>query len=367
MASHKVARFIFFCLFALQCLSCAKLKCPPTPKESILPVVIPLISTLAGSGKNGYVDAADTQAYFGKPCGVAVDNEGNVYVGDRDNNVVRKISPAGAVTTFAGSGQLGAVNAIGTAASFYGPCGVAVDSIGNVYVADRANQLIRKITADGEVTTFAGSGNKGWNDGQAAVATFSYPSDVALDDSGNVFVADYFNNSIRKISPAGVVSTLAGGDSLLFGFTDATGSSARFLKPNGLAMDAAGNIIVADRGNNAIRKVTKAGVVSTIAGAGGKAGAINGSVDFATFNNPCDVVEDALGNIYVSDIYNNVIRKITPSGMVSNFAGTGLAGFSNGPADSATFNWPVAIAIDAQGNFYIADYNNYSIRKIVSP
>ena len=210
------------------------------------------VTTLAGSGSEGSVDGTGIAASFKYPKGVAVDSIGNVYAADQGNHKIRKITSIGVVSTLAGSGAGGSVDGTGIAASFYYPKGVAVDSIGNVYVADGGNK-IRKITPSGVVSTLAGSGSEGSVDGTGIAARFSYPQGVAVDSIGNVYVACNGNHKIRKITPSGVVTTLAGSGSL--GSVDGTGIAASFIYPMCVAVDSIGNVYVADGGNK-IRKIT---------------------------------------------------------------------------------------------------------------
>jgi streptogramin lyase len=241
---------------------------------------------------------------------VAVDAAGNVYVADTNNYTIRKISPDGFVTTLAGTaGSPGSADGSGAAVSFNFPAGVAVDAAGNVYVADTDNHTIRKITSAGVVTTLAGTAlSQGSADGIGAAARFDYPQGVAVD-AGNVYVADRDNYTIRKITSAGVVTTLAGtaGNQ---GPTDGTGAAARFDYPHGVAVDAAGNVYVADTDNHAIRKISPAGVVTTLAGAASNRGSADGPGATAGFNSPYGVAVDAAGNVYVADTSNHLIRKI---------------------------------------------------------
>ncbi len=352
-----------------------------------------VVTTLAGGGSvggtnPGYVDATGTNAEFNLPSATAVDSSGNVYVADTGNNLIRKITSSGVVTTFAGGGSVGGtapgyVDATGTAAMFISPQGAAVDSSGNVYVADTGNNLIRKITSSGVVTTFAGGGSMGGTsggslDGTGTNAEFSQPWAVAADASGNVYVADASNNLIRKITSSGVVTTLAGGGSVggtAYGKQNGTGRAATFSGPSGVAADASGNVYVADDGNSLIRKITSSGVVTTLAGGGNVGGLApgnqNGTGIAATFYKPVGVAADTSGNIYVADQNNNVIRKITSSGVVTTLAGGGsvggsTSGHANGTGTAATFNQPAGVAVDASGNVYVADLNNHLIRKITS-
>ncbi|WP_205521234.1 putative Ig domain-containing protein, partial [Psychroflexus aurantiacus] len=315
-----------------------------------------VVSTLAGS-THGFADGTGGSAQFNLPVRVAVDASGNVYVADYGNHRIRKITPAGVVSTLAGSTQ-GFADGTGGSALFNLPVRVAVDASGNVYVADYGNHRIRKITPAGVVSTLAGS-TQGFADGTGGSAQFNLPVRVAVDASGNVYVADYGNHRIRTITPAGVVSTLAGSTQ---GFADGTGGSALFNLPVRVAVDASGNVYVADYGNHRIRKITPAGVVSTLAGS--THGFADGTGSSAQFNNPHGVAVDASGNVYVADYSNQRIRKITPAGVVSTLAGSGISGFADGTGSSAQFNDPFGVAVDASGNVYVADFNNHRIRKI---
>ncbi len=321
------------------------------------------VSTFAGGGSPGSADGTGTYASFNFPFAVALDSAGNIYVVDAANNKIRKITPAGVVTTFAGSGASGSADGTGTAASFNSPRGIVVDSAGNIYVADTNNNLIRKITPTAVVTTLAGSGALGSADGTGTAASFRGPFGIALDSTGNIYVGDINNNKIRKITPAGVVTTFAGsGDS---GSADGTGTAASFFLPGGVAVDSAGNIYVADTLSNKIRKITPAAVVTTLAGSG-TLGSADGTGTAASFSSPSGVTVDLAGNIYVGDSLNNKIRKITPAAVVTTLAGIGTQGFDDGTGTSATFRSPRGIALDSAGNIYVADTNNHLIRKLTS-
>ncbi|MBL7818650.1 MAG: putative Ig domain-containing protein [Saprospiraceae bacterium] len=318
------------------------------------------VTTFAGSGTQGQADGTGTSASFYSPLGVAIDASGNVYVAERNNHKIRKITSAGVVTTFAGSGTAGSTNATGTSASFQSPHGLAVDASGNIYVADYDNHKIRKITPAGVVTTFAGSGTAGSTDATGISASFNNPIGVAVDASGNVYVADYSNHKIRKITPAGVVTTLAGSGTA--GSTDATGTSASFYLPMGVAVDASGNVYVGDLLNNKIRKITSAGVVTTFAGSGAQ-GSTDGTGTSASFKNPGYITRDASGNFYVADNSNYKIRKITSAGVVTTLAGSGTQGSTDAIGTSASFKGLGGVAV-ISGNLYVADNTNYKIRKI---
>jgi sugar lactone lactonase YvrE len=305
--------------------------------------------------------AIDSLPSFDSPTGVAVDAAGNIYVADYGNDLIRKINLAGLVSTLAGTGVQGQINATGILASFSRPTGIALDAAGNLYVADAGNNLIRKITQAGVVTTLAGGDTTGTVNGQGSTASFFDPLGVALDGSGNVYVADAGNNLIRMITPAGVVSTLAGNGNVV---TDnGTLSANSFNNPTGVAADAAGNVYVANYLNNNILEVNPAGVVTNFAG-DGQAGFADGAAASAEFYYPNNLAIDAAKNIYVSDGVNDLIRKMTPDGTVSTFAGSGEAGAVDSTGTAASFNGPAGLAVDAKGNVYVADSNNNLIRKI---
>jgi sugar lactone lactonase YvrE len=322
--------------------------------------------TLAGAVTNyGSADGFGSAARFGNPWSPIVDSIGNVYVADAWSDTIRKITPSGLVSTFAGqAGVQGSADAlVGTNASFNNPFGLAIDSSNNLYVADTGNYIIRKITPSGAVSTLAGSaGNPGSANGTGNSAQFNFPLGVAVDTNGNVYVAEGSNEDIRKITPAGLVTTFAGLAGS-YGTADGTGSAARFNWPSSLAMDANGNLFVADNENSTIRKITPAGVVTTIAGFPGSGGAADGTGNVARFYNPNGLAVDAAGNIYVADTGNNAIRKVTQAGVVTTLAGqSGNPGNNDGIGSVVRFKSPSGVAIDNSGNLFITDAQNYTIR-----
>jgi MYXO-CTERM domain-containing protein len=318
---------------------------------------------------NGSAGGSGSAARFANPSDVAVDAAGNVFVADTANHTVRKVTPAGAVTVFAGNAGVSGSNDGSSTASFNRPAGVAVDTVGNVYVADTNNNEVRKVTAAGVVSTLAGqAGITGSADGTGTGASFNGPSGIVADATGNLYVADTLNHTIRKVTAAGAVTTIEGvaGTS---GFVDATGSAVRFHGPQGLALDASGNLFVADTNNNAIRKIViPSGAVTTVAGQAGTAGSTDGANSQAQFHFPSGVAVDPTGNIYVSDTDNQTLREIAPSGAVSTVAGlAGVSGSTDGVGTAAHFAFPTGVAADSSGSVYFADTNNDTIRLAFTP
>lgn len=322
------------------------------------------VTTIAGqAGRSSSADGQGAAARFEDPFSTAVDASGIVYVADSAAHVIRRITPDGVVTTYAGSpGAHGSADGTGAAARFYSPFGVAVDTAGNVYVADSFNRTVRKIAAGGIVTTLAGSAQSGGKtDGTGTAARFDQPFGIAVDANGNVYVSDSVANTIRKISPAGVVSTLAGLAGTP-GSADGTGASARFAVPYAVAVDATGTMFVVDHGNHTIRKVTAEGVVTTLAGTAGSEGSADGTGAAARFRYPSGITVDRAGNVFVADTDNHLIRQITPSGEVTTVGGSGNPGSSDGVGTAARFFNPKGIAADAAGRIYVADRSNHTVR-----
>ena len=332
-----------------------------------------LVTTFAGkAGNAGSADGTGSNARFNQPSAVAVDNATNVYVADTGNCTIRKITPAGVVTTLAGKpGYLGSTDGSGSAARFggtnAGPNGLTVDFFGNIYVADTGNNTIRQVTPYGVVTTLAGqAGMKGSADGTGPAALFDFPSGVAADNFGNVWVADTGNNTVRQIAPGGVVTTWAG-QAAVTGSADATGSAASFFNPFGITVDGAANIYVADAGNNTVRMVSPYGVVRTLAGQAGIAGSADGNGGSAQFNDPTGIAVDGGGNLFVADAANGTIREITGDTTVTTLAGrAGQPGNADGNGSMARFYYPSGLTVDGSGNIWLADTGNSTIRQITA-
>ncbi|MBI5370987.1 MAG: hypothetical protein HZA79_03055 [Sphingobacteriales bacterium] len=318
-----------------------------------------MVTTIAGNSSSGYVDGAVAIAKFFNPHGVAIDASGNLFVADADNNCIRKITPQGVVSTFAGNGTAGYVDATGTAARFFGITGIVFDNNGNLFVTDQFNNCVRKITPGGVVTTYAGDRlNPGYLDGPAASAQFTSLQGLTINSNGDIFVTDNGCNCIRKIASSGIVSTVAGSNS--FGYSDGPANTAKFATPMGISLDATGNIYVADWANHRIRKINSVGIVSTVAG-DGTPGYLDGPALNARFQNPYDMAFDASGNMLIADGSNHKIRKLTPAGSVSTVAGS-TVGNLDGLGTASKLFYPYKIVLDASGAFYVTE--THDIRKL---
>ena len=284
---------------------------------------------------------------LGNPRAIAVDAAGNLYVGEVDSGTVFKITPAGEATALAGSGT-----------QIKDPVGVAVGRDGAVYVSDADSNAAFRITPDGKVTSLGRPGN-----GPADVG-LTTPTSIVADAAGNAYVANNGNNVILKLTAQGAMSVFAG-KAGSDGSDDGTGAAARLASPRGIAIDPAGNLYVADEGNSNIRKITPSGVVTTLAGEARQTGGNDGTSKAAHFSAPRGLAVDGAGNVYVADTDNHLIRKITPAGVVTTLAGhAGDNGKADGPGDAARFSEPRGIAVDAAGNVYVADTGNAAVRQI---
>lgn len=323
---------------------------PPEQTEKVT------VTTIAGDGTDAHADGPALSAKFHTPVDVAIGADGTIYVAD--DNRIRKIV-GGQVSTPAGNGSYGIVNGPGESAEFKGPFRIVVDANSNLFVVDYEDPRIRKISPDAYVSTYAGTASPGFLNGGTLMAQFLLSMQgIAADRQGNVYIGDTFNERIRKISTAGQVSTYAGIGAV--GFRDGDTAIAEFSYPAGLAFDPQGNLYVADAGNYCIRKITPGGLVSKFAGSGTR-GSQDGNAEIAQFNRMGDMVADGKGNLFVADEYR--IRKVTPGGVVSTIAGS-TAGYMDGPGDIAKFLWPAGLGIDSEGNIYVADPYSNRIRKI---
>ena len=319
------------------------------------------VSTLAGNGQVGSADGVGSQARFNYPNGGATDAQGNTYIADFANNKIRKVTPQGVVTTVAGTGLAGYQDGPASAAQFNGPLAVFASSSGTLYVADTGNNRIRKIDANGLVTTVAGDGTAGYLNGSSSSARFNFPNDLLLGRDGRLYVCEFNNHTVRLVDVNGMVSTLAGNGSP--GYVDGAAAAARFNRPAGLALEPDGDILVSEWEGNRIRRISVNNLVSTVAGSG-IAGYVDDTALSAQFRNPDGLAVAPDGTIYVADNGNNAIRCVQPNGLVVTVAGTGDAGFLDGQGALARFASPTGLGIDAAGNLVVPDYVNQRVRKI---
>ena len=333
------------------------------------------ISTIAGDGTSGYSGdgAAATLAALNKPLGIAVDASANLYIADFYNHRVRMVNPSGVITTVAGSGTYGfsGDGAAATDAELSTATGVAVDASGNLYIVDQGNQRIRKVNASGIISTVAGNGTGAYSGdgGQATAASLFNPYGVAVDASGNIFIADAQNQVVRKVNTSGVISTYAGNNTAGYSGDSGPATAAELHYPTGLVTDAAGTLYIADEENSRIRMVTTSGIITTIAGTSSPGfSGDGGPATAAQLYDPWGLGLDADGNLYFGDSGNERIRKISTDGTISTIAGNDTGGYAGdgGPATDAEFNDPGGVAVDRSGNIYIDDYYNSRIRYIAA-
>ena len=327
-----------------------------------------VITTFAGTGLSGYSGDGGlaTLAKMQSPSGVTVDRIGNVYFADQNGNRIRKINTSGIISTVAGIGGTGGYTGDGglaTLAKLYFPTGVAVDLNGNIYIADQFNNVIRNVDSFGIISTLAGNGTIGYSgdSGMATNARFWHPADVCVGINGDVYTVDQDNSAVRKITTSGYVYTIAGNGTSGFSGDGGAATSAKLNFPEGIAIDTIGNIYIADLYNNRVRKIDTSGVITTIAGNG--TGGFSGDSSLATnakLYYPSAVAIDSAGNLYIADATNNRIRKVSNSGIITTVAGTGISGTigDGGLATEAEINYPEGVAVDRHGSIYIADYYN---------
>jgi sugar lactone lactonase YvrE len=337
------------------------------------------ISTVAGNGTYGYTGDGGpaTAAELSGIVGVAVDAHGNIFLADFNNNVVREVTAAGKIITFAGNGQIGYSGDGGpaTAAEFDRPEGVAVDSAGNLFIADGGNNVIREVNAStGIITTVAGNGHPGYSgDGGPATAARLYaPYATAVDAAGDLFIADNGNSVVREVSAAtGDITTVAGNGTVGYTGDGGPATAAELADPDGLAVSG-NNLYISDTGRYVVRKVDlKSGIITTFAGTGtGGYSGDGGPATAAKLDGPYQIAVDTSGDLFIADTDNNVIREVSAAtGTISTVAGNGTEGYSGdgGPATAAELNLPNGIAVDAAGDLFIADTGNYVVRKVTPP
>ncbi|MFD5714573.1 RICIN domain-containing protein [Streptomyces pharetrae] len=335
----------------------------------------PDITTVAGTGDAGAQgdDGPAVAARLDRPYGLAMDSTGTLYFSDHNNHQVRKVTTDGRIRTVAGTGTAGFGGDQGPAlsAQLDGPREVAVDRAGNLYIADSENHRIRKVTADGQIGTVAGTGTAGFSgdDGPSVAAELNCPYGIAVDSTGNLYIADTDNHRIRQITPDGKIRTVAGTGTPGFSGDGGAATAAQLNTPYGVAVDGAGNLYITDAENHRVRRVAGDGTISTVAGTGtdGFSGD-GGPATSAQLDFPLGVVAVTTGALYVSDHNNHRVRRVAGDGTISTVAGTGTDGFSGdgGPATSAQLNYPFGLAVDCVGALYIADYVNNRIRKVAA-
>jgi sugar lactone lactonase YvrE len=386
-AAYTLSMYLTYCW-----LNTPTIASTPTPTITLTPTLSPtttftptftptttstpgsgFIITVAGNGTLGYSgdSGAATSAELYDPSGVAVDSLGNIYIADMYNHRIRKVSTSGIITTVAGNGTYGYSGNGGaaTSAELYDPSSVAVDSSGNIFIADSNNHSIRKVSTSGIITTVAGNGTYGYSgdSGAATSAELYDPSGVAVDSSGNIYIADVSNQRVRKVDTSGIITTVAGNGAYGYSGDSSAATSAELFYPRGVAVDSSGNIYIADLNNHRIRKVSTSGIITTVAGNGtyGYSGD-SGAATSAELYNPSGVAVDSSGNIYIADVSNQRVRKVDTSGIITTVAGNGTYGYSgdSGAATSAELNGPYGVAVDSSGNIFIADLNNNRIRKV---
>ncbi len=328
------------------------------------------VRTLAGLPETpGSLDGTSTTARFNDPAGLAIAADGTIFVADNQNHAIRRIGTNGVVTTLAGlPGTPGSADGSGSNARFDSPTGVALGADGALYVSDTGNHTIRRVTTNGGVTTLAGAaGSADYVDGSASDARFNQPLGLAVAPDGTVFVADCGNHLVRVVATNGTVSVLAGNPET-FGSADGTGTNAFFNSPVGLALAPDGSLFVSDANNFTLRRVTTAGVVTTIAGAAGQDGSTDGPAATARFGKPAELALAPNGTLYIADAAHHTIRRLTPDGRVSTIAGlVGADGAADGANGLARFFNPYGLAIAARGHLVVADTYNQTVRELLAP
>jgi len=332
------------------------------------------IATFAGNGVAAFSGdgAVAVSAALNDPKGMAIDPAGNVYIADSENFRVRKVNAAGIISTYAGNGVYGFSGDGGPAvnASISDVLSVALDAAGNLYLADASNRRIRKIAPGGIISTIAGNGVQGYSGdgGPAASALLGRPVALVVDAGGNLYYVDSVDQCVRRISVAGIISTVAGNGVEGFSGDGGLAISASLDFPLGIAFDSAGNFYVADANNNRIRMISPGGIITTaVGGATGGFSGDGGPAVSASINIPSDVAVDSAGSLYIADAGNNRIRKVAPTGVITTIAGTAGNGFSGdgGPPTLAMLNHPWSIAVASSGTVYIGDMANFRVREII--
>jgi DNA-binding beta-propeller fold protein YncE len=338
---------------------------PKTPKEP--PQVIfekgCRVKTIAGTGKKALKDGPALSAQFYKPIRLSQKKDGTIIIADIYNNAIRALGTDGTVSTICGTGKPGSIDGPAKSSPIFHPHGVVISPDAKMYIGEASGSRLRVVDGAGNLITIAGSGEKGFRDGKGNEALFNTFQDVAVDPEGNILACDIANNRIRKITPDGMVSTFAGTGA--WGHKDGKVAEAEFLMPMDLCLDKKGNMYIADIGNQCIRKIDTNGIVSTIAGKPGVVGYVDGKVEESLFYQPHGIDVDDNGNLYVADMLNHAVRKISTSGLVTTLAGARETGFKDGEGNNARFNRPAAVMVYSDGSIIVADLDNHSLRKII--
>ncbi len=335
-----------------------------------------IITTVAGNGNYGYYGDGGmaTAAKLSNPIKVCSDSGTGFLIADYYNNVIRRVSSTGIITTCAGTATPGysGDGGMATNAELNDPVGVCRDTSGNIYISDYKNNVVRKVSVLGIITTIAGNGSPGFSgDGsQATSAELNGPDGLCIDKIGNIYISDIMNNRVRKVAPSGIITTIAGDGTFTYSGDGGPATSAGLEDPTDVCIDKSGNIFINDANNVVIRKVSAAGIITTVAGnnTNGYSGD-GGMATNAELDEPDGVCVDASGNIYIGDYGNNRVRKVSTTGIISTVAGNRIAGYSgdNGPATAAKLSSPTGVCINGSGDLLIADYGNSVIRKVSSP
>jgi DNA-binding beta-propeller fold protein YncE len=331
------------------------------------------ITTVAGHGAPGYWgdDGPATAALFNNPAGIAIDPVGNLYIADCGNHCIREVDLNGIIKTIAGTGDRGYNGDTypATWARLNEPTDVAIDSTGQIYIADRNNHAIRKIQTNGIIVTVAGNGSPGYSGdgGEAIDAMLNYPTDLSVDKEGNLYIADCLNSCIRRIDVDGHIETIAGNGTAGYAGDGEPAAAAILNYAGGVTVDSAGELYITDSGNHRLRKVNTAGIITTLAGNGdmGYSGD-GGQAIYAILSYPYSITVDSADCIYFCDMNNDLIRKVNNLGFITTVAGNGIVGTAgdNGLATAAELGWPMGLAVDPAGNLYIADTYFQRIRKV---
>jgi sugar lactone lactonase YvrE len=334
-----------------------------------------LITTIAGDGTSGYSGDGTlaTTAQLNKPWGLVLDSNNNLYVADSQNHCIRKIDTQGIITTVAGNGNSGYSGDGGpaTAAKLNQPAGVALDHLGNLYIADTHNQVLRKVTPKGVITTIAGNNTPGYrgDGGPAGIAQFHQPTQLAIDEADNLYIADTNNHVIRKIDSHGIITTVAGNNTPGYSGDHGPAIAAQLQQPQDVSLDQQGNLYIADSNNHLIRKIDLSGNITTVAGNNTQGYSGDGKIATAAqLDWPASVAIARSGNLYLSDTHNYRIRQVNTTGHITTVTGNGTLGYSGNKevATVAQVSQVFKVIVDNTGNLYISDTNNHRLRKLTS-